>query len=167
MDIKKDIIEHLWKVIISDNSIDQYEANLMRRICGLIYFPDKECAEIKLKIIKFKMTYIVKDECIKCKLTDCVEVCPVDCFYEGENMLVINPDECIDCGVCEPECPIDAIKADTDESVEDKEKWLLLNKKFSAIWPNISKKKEPMKDHEKFKNIKNKFDKHFSEKPGK
>ena len=57
------------------------------------------------------MTYIVKDECIKCKLTDCVEVCPVDCFYEGENMLVINPDECIDCGVCEPECPIDAIKA--------------------------------------------------------
>ena len=53
------------------------------------------------------MTYIVKDECIKCKLTDCVEVCPVDCFYEGENFLAINPDECIDCGVCEPECPID------------------------------------------------------------
>ena len=100
------------------------------------------------------MTYIVKDECIKCKLTDCVEVCPVDCFYEGENMLVINPDECIDCGVCEPECPIDAIKADTDESVKDKEKWLLLNKKFSALWPNISKKKEPMKDHEKFREIK-------------
>ena len=76
------------------------------------------------------MTYIVKDECIKCKLTDCVEVCPVDCFYEGENMLVINPDECIDCGVCEPECPIDAIKPDTDENIDDKEKWLLLNKKF-------------------------------------
>ena len=55
------------------------------------------------------MTYIVKDECIKCKLTDCVEVCPVDCFYEGENMLVINPDECIDCGACEPECPNTAI----------------------------------------------------------
>ena len=86
--------------------------------------------------------------------TDCVEVCPVDCFYEGENMLVINPDECIDCGVCEPECPIDAIKADNDESVKDKEKWLLLNKKFSALWPNISKKKEPMKDHKKFENVK-------------
>ena len=115
------------------------------------------------------MTYIVKDECIKCKLTDCVEVCPVDCFYEGENMLVINPDECIDCGVCEPECPIDAIVADTDENlkVDEKEKWLLLNKKFSALWPNISKKKEPMKDHEKFRQEKNKFDKHFSEKPGK
>ena len=95
------------------------------------------------------MTYIVKDECIKCKLTDCVEVCPVDCFYEGENMLVINPDECIDCGVCEPECPIDAIKADTDESVVDMEKWMLLNKKFSALWPNISKKKEPMTPSDK------------------
>ena len=113
------------------------------------------------------MTYIVKDECIRCKLTDCVEVCPVDCFYEGENFLVINPDECIDCGVCEPECPIDAIKADTDESVKDMDKWLLINKKFSAIWPNISKKKEPMKDHEKFREIKGKYDKHFSEKPGK
>ena len=58
------------------------------------------------------MTYIVKDECIKCKYTDCVEVCPVDCFYEGENMLVIKPDECIDCGVCEPECPVEAIYAE-------------------------------------------------------
>ena len=112
------------------------------------------------------MTYIVRDECIKCKLTDCVEVCPVDCFYEGENFLVINPDECIDCGVCEPECPIDAIKADTDESVKDMDKWLLINKKFSAIWPNISEKKEPMKEHEKFKDVKNKYEKYFSEKPG-
>ena len=55
------------------------------------------------------MTYVVKDNCIACKYTDCVEVCPVDCFYEGENMLVIHPDECIDCGVCEPECPVEAI----------------------------------------------------------
>ena len=60
------------------------------------------------------MTYLVNDKCIKCKLTDCVDVCPVDCFYEGKNMLVIKPDECIDCGVCEPECPIDAIVSDTD-----------------------------------------------------
>ena len=108
------------------------------------------------------MTYIVKDECIKCKLTDCVEVCPVDCFYEGENMLVINPDECI-----EPECPIDAIVADTDEKLEDKDKWLLINKKFSALWPNITKKKDPMNEHEKFREIKGKYEKHFSEKPGK
>ena len=59
------------------------------------------------------MTYVVNESCIKCKLMDCIEVCPVDCFYEGENMLVIHPDECIDCGVCEPECPVDAIKPDT------------------------------------------------------
>jgi ferredoxin len=60
------------------------------------------------------MTYVVNDSCIKCKYMDCVEVCPVDCFYEGENMLVIHPDECIDCGVCEPECPVEAIKPDTE-----------------------------------------------------
>ena len=60
------------------------------------------------------MTYIVNESCIKCKLMDCVEVCPVDCFYEGENMLVIHPDECIDCGVCEPECSVEAIKPDTE-----------------------------------------------------
>ena len=112
------------------------------------------------------MTYIVKDECIKCKLTDCVEVCPVDCFYEGENMLVINPDECIDCGVCEPECPIDAIVPDTHE-IENKEKWLEINKKYSAVWPNISKKKDPMPNHENYKNMKNKLKDHFSEKPAK
>ena len=67
------------------------------------------------------MTYIVNDSCIKCKYMDCVEVCPVDCFYEGENMLVIHPDECIDCGVCEPECPVEAIKPDTEPGLE---KWL-------------------------------------------
>ena len=86
------------------------------------------------------MTYIVKEECIKCKLTDCVEVCPVDCFYEGENMLVINPDECIDCGVCEPECPIDAIKSDTEDGAD---KWVAINTKYSAIWPNIINRKDP------------------------
>ena len=112
------------------------------------------------------MTYIVKDECIKCKHTDCVEVCPVDCFYEGENMLVINPDECIDCGVCEPECPIDAIVADNDPNLTDKEKWLSVNDKFSRVWPNITKKKEPMQDHKKYENVNNKYDKYFSEKPG-
>ena len=84
------------------------------------------------------MTYIANENCIKCKLTDCVEVCPVDCFYEGKNMLVIKPDECIDCGVCEPECPIDAIKSDTEQGSE---KWLEINKKYSEIWPNINKKK--------------------------
>tara|TARA_B100002052_G_C15820721_1_gene570363 strand:- start:310 stop:651 length:342 start_codon:yes stop_codon:yes gene_type:complete len=113
------------------------------------------------------MTYIVKDECIKCKLTDCVEVCPVDCFYEGENMLVINPDECIDCGVCEPECPIDAIVSDVDYGEKDKDKWLDINKKYSGMWPNITRKKDPFPESEKFKEIKDKFEKHFSKNPGK
>ena len=113
------------------------------------------------------MTYIVKDECIKCKYTDCVEVCPVDCLYEGENMLVIKPEECIDCGVCEPECPVNAIVSENDYNEKDKEKWLEINKKYSEIWPNISKKKNSPEDADKFKEIKGKYDKFFSEKPGK
>ena len=84
------------------------------------------------------MTYIVNDSCIRCKIMDCVEVCPVDCFYEGDNMLVIHPDECIDCGVCVPECPVDAIKPDTDPGLE---KWLSLNAEYAKIWPNITVKK--------------------------
>jgi ferredoxin len=74
------------------------------------------------------MTYIVTENCIKCKYMDCVEVCPVDCFYEGENMLVIHPDECIDCGVCEPECPADAIKPDTEPGLES---WLKINTDYA------------------------------------
>ena len=89
------------------------------------------------------MTYVVNESCIKCKYMDCVEVCPVDCFYEGENMLVIHPDECIDCGVCEPECPVEAIKPDTEPGLE---KWLKLNAEFAKTWPNITIKKEPPAD---------------------
>ena len=74
------------------------------------------------------MTYIVNEMCIKCKFMDCVEVCPVDCFYEGENMLVIHPDECIDCGVCEPECPVEAIRPDTDDGAEE---WVEMNRKYA------------------------------------
>ena len=85
------------------------------------------------------MTYVVNESCIKCKYMDCVEVCPVDCFYEGENMLVIHPDECIDCGVCEPECPIEAIKPDTEPGLE---KWLELNAEYAKVWPNITVKKD-------------------------
>ena len=109
------------------------------------------------------MTYIVDEKCIKCKLTDCVEVCPVDCFYEGENMLVINPEECIDCGVCEPECPIDAIHPDVDDNME---KWVELNRKYSEIWPNIIKRKDPPTDSDKWTDVPDKFNKYFSEKPG-
>ena len=88
-----------------------YETNLMRRLLDYFILTVKlwEILRNKLKKKIHVMTYIVNDKCIKCKLMDCVEVCPVDCFYEGKNMLVIKPDECIDCGVCEPECPVDAI----------------------------------------------------------
>ena len=98
------------------------------------------------------MTYIVTDACVKCKYTDCVDVCPVDCFYEGENMLVINPDECIDCGVCEPECPADAIKPESAELA----KWIDLNRKYSAIWPNINESKEAPSDADEWKGVKDK-----------
>jgi ferredoxin len=105
------------------------------------------------------MTYIVNEACIRCKYTDCVEVCPVDCFYEGENMLVIHPDECIDCGVCEPECPVDAIKPDTEPGAE---KWLDLNRQYSAVWPNITRKKPAPPDADAFVNVPDKFAKYFS-----
>ena len=111
------------------------------------------------------MTYIVNDKCIKCKLMDCVEVCPVDCFYEGENMLVIKPEECIDCGVCEPECPVSAIEPDTNKETE---KWVELNTKYSNTWPNIIKKRpnDVPKDEAEWREVKDKI-KYFSEKPGK
>ena len=109
------------------------------------------------------MTYVVTEACVKCKYTDCVEVCPVDCFYEGENMLVIHPEECIDCGVCEPECPADAIKPDTEQGLE---KWLALNAKFACVWPNISDRKEPPADADDFQGVDGKFDRFFSETAG-
>jgi len=108
------------------------------------------------------MTYVVNENCIKCKLQDCVEVCPVDCFYEGENMLVIHPDECIDCGVCEPECPVEAIIPDTEPNLTQ---WLELNAKFAEKWPVIARKGEPPADWEKWKDKTGKLE-HFSETPG-
>ena len=83
------------------------------------------------------MSYLVTDNCVKCKHTTCVSVCPVDCFYEGDNMLVINPDECIDCGVCVPECPADAIVADVDLPEPDRIILMERNAKYSMVWPNI------------------------------
>ena len=96
------------------------------------------------------MAFIVNDNCIKCKYTDCVEVCPVDCFYEGENMLVINPDECIDCGVCEPECPALAIIPDTRLDPDDPIDWVALNLKYSLEWPVITEIKEAPEDADSF-----------------
>lgn len=108
------------------------------------------------------MAYVVTENCIKCKFQDCVTVCPVDCFYEGENFLVIHPDECIDCGVCEPECPADAIVADTEPGLED---WLEINRKYAAIWPNISQVGTVPEDAEEWNGKSDKL-KLLSEKPG-
>ena len=108
------------------------------------------------------MTYVVNESCIKCKLMDCVEICPVDCFYEGENMLVIHPDECIDCGVCEPECPVDAIKPDTEPGMET---WLGINAEYAKAWPNITVKKEPPADAKEWEGKPDKLQ-YFSPNPG-
>ena len=103
------------------------------------------------------MTFVVSDGCIKCKHTDCVEVCPVDCFYEGPNFLVINPDECIDCALCEPECPVDAIYSE-DELPEGEQEYLELNAELCETWPNITEKKDPLPDAEDWAEVKNKRD---------
>jgi ferredoxin len=109
------------------------------------------------------MTYVVTDNCIKCKYTDCVEVCPVDCFYEGENMLVINSDECIDCGVCVPECPAEAIVSDTEPAAAPK--WLELNHEYSLVWPNLTRKKAPFADADVQNGVPDKL-RFFSAAPG-
>jgi ferredoxin len=109
------------------------------------------------------MTYVLTDNCIKCKYMDCVEVCPVDCFCEGANMLVIHPDECTDCGVCEPECPADAIFADT---VPGNASWLELNARYAGVWPNITVKRSPPVDATAFDDVPNKFERYFSANPG-
>lgn len=91
------------------------------------------------------MTYVVTESCIKCKYTDCVEVCPVDCFHEGPNFLVIDPDECIDCTLCVPECPVDAIYAE-DDVPEDQKDFFALNAELAKIWPVITEMKDAPPD---------------------
>jgi ferredoxin len=108
------------------------------------------------------LTFVVNESCIRCKIMDCVDVCPVDCFYEGENVLVIHPDECIDCGVCEPECPVDAIKPDTEPGLE---KWLSLNAEYAKIWPNITVKKATPPDSKEWEGKPEKLQ-YFSPNPG-
>jgi ferredoxin len=109
------------------------------------------------------VTFVVTDNCVKCKYMDCVEVCPVDCFYEGDNMLVIHPDECIDCGVCEPECPAEAIKPDSETGLEF---WLKLNAEYAPVWPNITAKRAEPPDAKEFDGVPEKYRQFFSAKPG-
>ena len=102
------------------------------------------------------MTFVVMENCIRCKYTDCVDVCPVDCFHEGPNFLVIDPDECIDCTLCEPECPAEAIVSE-DDLPPDQEKFLEINEELSQIWPVITQRKEPPEDAEKWDGVPDKL----------
>ena len=105
------------------------------------------------------MAFVVIDKCIRCKYTDCVEVCPVDCFHEGPNMLVIDPDECIDCNLCVPECPIDAIVAE-DDLTEEQQPFLDLNAQYSQKWPIITAQKPPLENADEWADKTNKIE-HF------
>ena len=95
------------------------------------------------------MTYVVTENCIRCKYTDCVEVCPVDCFHEGANFLAIDPEECIDCSLCEPECPAEAIFAE-DDLPDDQIHFLELNRELCETWPVITVQKDPLEDAEEW-----------------
>ncbi len=103
------------------------------------------------------MTYVVTDNCIQCKYTDCVDICPVDCFYEGPNFLVIHPDECIDCDDCVEACPADAIFKD-DDLPDDKKEFLELNEELAQIWPSITDQKDPMPDAKKWDGVAGKLE---------
>lgn len=103
------------------------------------------------------MTFVVTEACIRCKFTDCVEVCPVDCFHEGPNMLVIDPDECIDCTLCEPECPVEAIKSEDDLS-EAEHEFLELNAELSKLWPTITEIKDPPEDADEWRDVEGKLE---------
>jgi ferredoxin len=96
------------------------------------------------------MAFVVTEKCILCKYTDCVEVCPVDCFHEGPKSLVIDPDECIDCALCEPECPVEAILSEDDVLNKD---MILINERLSKVWPVITKKIDPLPDADKWKDV--------------
>lgn len=102
------------------------------------------------------MTFVVGENCINCKHTDCVEVCPVDCFYEGPNFLVIHPDECIDCALCEPECPVDAIFSE-DEVPAEQEVFIELNAQLAEQWDNITEMKDAMPEAESWNGVENKL----------
>ena len=102
------------------------------------------------------MTYVVTESCIRCKYTDCVEVCPVDCFHEGPNFLVIDPDECIDCTLCVPECPVNAIYAE-DDLPEDQKQFTELNAELAKKWPVLTEKKDAPEDAAKWEDVPDKL----------
>lgn len=113
--------------------------------------------ERHLPLLGARMTFVVTDNCIKCKYTDCVEVCPVDAFHEGPNFLVINPDECIDCTLCEPECPINAIYPE-DDVPGGQEGFVALNAELAKSWPVITERKDGLPDAKEWEGKPGKLD---------
>jgi ferredoxin len=105
---------------------------------------------------EYPMTYVVTDSCIKCKYTDCVDVCPVDCFHEGPNFLVIDPDECIDCTLCVAECPVEAIYAE-DDVPDDQRAYIALNAELAKSWKVIIERKDALPDADKWADVKDKL----------
>jgi ferredoxin len=112
-------------------------------------------AGFSLRVRTFPMTYVVTESCIKCKYTDCVDVCPVDCFREGPNFLVIDPDECIDCTLCVAECPVEAIFAE-DDVPPDQKKFQAINAELAKLWPAIIEKKDAPPDADEWKDVREK-----------
>ena len=102
------------------------------------------------------MAYVVTESCIECKYTDCVEICPVDCFHEGPNFLVIDPEICIDCGVCEPECPVNAI-VEVSQLNDDQQKFIELNERYAKVWPLITGKREPLPEADHWSDVTDKL----------
>ena len=98
------------------------------------------------------MPYVITESCIKCKYTDCVDVCPVDCFREGPNMLVIDPDECIDCTLCVSECPVEAIFAEDDVPPAQRP-FIELNRELARLWPTLAERKAPPADAEQWSKV--------------
>jgi len=108
------------------------------------------------------MTHVVTESCIRCKYTDCIDACPVECFHAGEVMLVINPANCIDCAACVPVCPSKAI---VPASKSGAERWLELNARLSAVWPQITESRRDFADADEYKSQPGKFERLFSERP--
>jgi ferredoxin len=114
------------------------------------------CVAIQSRRILLAMPFVVTESCIKCKYTDCVEVCPVDCFKEGPNFLVIDPDECIDCTLCEPECPVNAIYPE-DDVPAGQEHYVALNAELAKVWPVITTRKDAPPDAKEWDKVKDKL----------